>query len=152
MVWTEQHTPGEEQADKEEHVRQAIRAAQAVVLVVSSQTRSSHIVKEHPRLADLYQQRLILVWVGDDEHEQPQHYGLRETVWIDAHDTQYAAALETIEANLSQRRSISDLLGLSHENQSKSHAIRTRGCTPSQPAMREISLAVTAWSTNWSKI
>ncbi len=111
VVWTELHTPGEDHADKEERVRQAIRAAQAVVLVISSQSRSSRTVKEHLRLADLYQRRLILVWVGDDEHAQPQHYGLRETVWVDAHDTQYTAALETIEANLGQRRSISDLLG-----------------------------------------
>ncbi len=111
VVWTEQHTPGEEHADKEEHVRQAIRAAQAVVLVVSSQTRSSRTVKEHLCLADLYQRRLILVWVGDDEHAQPQHYGWRETIWVDAHSTQYTAALETIEATLSQRRSILALLG-----------------------------------------
>src|SRR5713101_1731015 len=80
VVWTEQHTPGEDHADKEERVRQTIRAAQAVLLVVSSQTRSSRTVKEHLRLADLYQRRLILVWVGDDEHTQTQHYGWRETV------------------------------------------------------------------------
>ena len=42
-------------------MRLAIRAAQAVVLMVSSQTRSSRTVKEHLRLADLYQRRLILV-------------------------------------------------------------------------------------------
>ncbi len=82
VVWDEQHTPGEDHADKEERVRQAIRAAQAVLLVVSSQTRSSRTVKEHLRLADLYQRQLILVWVGDDEHAHPQPYGLRETVWI----------------------------------------------------------------------
>ncbi len=111
VVWTEQHPPGEDHADKEERVRQTIRAAQAVLLVVSSQTRSSRTVKEHLRLADLYQRQLILVWVGDDEHAHPQPYGLRETVWIDAHDTQYVAALQAIDANLGQRRSISDLLG-----------------------------------------
>jgi len=113
VVWTEQHTPGEEDSDKEERIRQTIRAAQAVVLVVSSQTRSSRTIKEHLRLADLYQRRLILVWVGDDEHAQPQYYGWRETIWVDAHSTQYAAVLDAIETNLSQRRSISDLLGLS---------------------------------------
>jgi len=113
VVWTEQHTPGEEFADKEERVHQAIRAAQAVVLVISSQTRSSRLVKEHLRLADVYSRRLILVWVGD-EPAQPQHYGWQETIWVDAHSTQYAAALAAIEANLGQRRSISALLGPSH--------------------------------------
>ncbi len=65
VAWTEQHTPGEDYTDREECLRQAIRAAQAVVLVVSSQTRSSRTVKEHLRLADLYQRRLILAWVGE---------------------------------------------------------------------------------------
>jgi hypothetical protein len=81
VVWTEQHTPGEDQAPQEERLRQAIRATQAVVVVVSWQTGSSRTVKEHLRLADLYQRRLILVWVGDEEHAQPQYYGWRETIW-----------------------------------------------------------------------
>ncbi len=110
VVWTEQQTPDNDQTNKEEGIRQAIRAAQAVVLVVSSQTRSSRTVKEHLRLADVYSRRLILAWVGD-ESAQPQHYGWRETIWVDAHSTQYATALQAIEANLSQRRSISTLLG-----------------------------------------
>jgi hypothetical protein len=111
VVWTEQSGPAEEQADKQERLRQAIRAAQAVVLVVSSQTRSSRTVKEHLRVADLYQRRLILVWVGDEEYAPATPPGGRETVWVDAHDTQYAAALEAIEVQLSQHRSISELLG-----------------------------------------
>jgi len=113
MVWTEQHTPDDGQTDKEERIRQAIRAAQAVMLVVSSQTRSSRTVKEHLRLADLYSRRLILVWVGD-EPAQPQRYSWRETTLIDVHKAPYEAALEAIEATLSQRRSISALLGPSH--------------------------------------
>ncbi len=54
-----------------------------------------------------------LVWVGDEPAE-PQHYGWRATTWVDAHSTQYTAALDAIEANLSQQRSISALLGPSH--------------------------------------
>ncbi len=111
VVWSEQHTPDEHQVDQEERVRQAIRAAQAVVLVVSSQTRSSRTVKEHLRLANLYQRRLILVWVGDDEHAPATPPGWRETVWVDARGSHDAAALDAIEANLSQHRSISALLG-----------------------------------------
>ena len=86
VVWNEQHTPGDGHAEQEERVRQAIRSAQAVVLVVSSQTRSSRTVKEHLRLADLYQRQLILVWVGDDEQTPAPPPGWRETVWVDAHN------------------------------------------------------------------
>ena len=110
VVWTEQQTPGEGHIGQEERVRQAVRAAQAVVLVVSSQTRSSRTVREHLRLADLYRRRLILVWVGDDEHAQPPP-GWQETVWVDARDTRYEAALDAIEATLGQRRPVSALFG-----------------------------------------
>jgi hypothetical protein len=109
VVWSEQHTPGESQLSQEERLQQAVRAAQAVVLVVSSQTRSSRTVKEHLLLADLYARRLILVWVGEDE--RPPLHQWRETIWIDTHSLPYDALLDAIEANLSQRRSISALLG-----------------------------------------
>jgi len=113
VVWTEQHTLDDSESDKEERIRQAIRAAQAVVVVVSSQTRSSRTVKEHLRLADLYLRRLILVWLGD-ELTQPQYYGWRETILVDVHTTSYETALEAIETTLSHRRSISALLGPTH--------------------------------------
>jgi S1-C subfamily serine protease len=111
VVWTEQHGPAESSTNQEERIRQAIRAAQAVVLLVSSETRSSRTVKEHLRLVDLYSRRLILVWIGDTEQAQSQPYGWRETVWVDAHNTPYETALDLIEANLGLRRSISALLG-----------------------------------------
>ena len=82
--------------------------------MVSSQTRSSRTVKEHLRLADLYQRQLILVWVGEGEHTPALPLGWRETVWIDAHSTRYTAALEAIETTLGRRRSISALLGPSY--------------------------------------
>jgi len=115
VVWSEQHTPGEGQLTLQERLRQAIRTAQAVVLVVSSLTRSSRTVEEHLRLADLYARRLILVRVGNEEPVEAPPPGLRETVWVDARDPHYAAALDAIEVNLSQRRTISALLGPTHE-------------------------------------
>ena len=47
---------------------------------ISSQTRSSRTIKEHLRLADLYQRRLILVRVGDEEPAQAPPPGWRETI------------------------------------------------------------------------
>ncbi|GAC1614540.1 MAG: hypothetical protein NVS4B11_00030 [Ktedonobacteraceae bacterium] len=82
VVWDEQHGPDGAPTDGEKRLQQAIRSAQAVVLVVSSQTRTSRSVKEHLRLVDLYRRRLILVWTGDDPDTKPQHYGWRETTWI----------------------------------------------------------------------
>src|SRR5207247_8450220 len=67
--------------------------------------------------ADLYQRRLILVWVGDDPNAKPQRYGWSETTWIDVHEAPYPSILETIEASVSQDRltSITALLGPSDD-------------------------------------
>ena len=117
VVWNEQKGPDGVPASEGEQLRRTIRAAQAVVLVVSPQTRASRTVKEHLRLADLYQRRLILVWVGDDPGARPQRYGWSETTWIDVHEASYPSTLETIEASLSQDRltSITALLGPSDD-------------------------------------
>ena len=111
VVWDEMHGPVDTETDAQECVQQAIRAAQAVLLVVSSQTRTSRTVKEHLHLANLYQRRLILAWVGDDEHTQPPLAGWPDTVWVDAQNTPYETVLKNIEAALSQSRSRSGLLG-----------------------------------------
>ena len=117
VVWNEQKGPDGIPASDEEQLQRAIRATQAVVLIVSPQTRTSRTVKEHLRLADLYQRRLILVWVGDDPDARPQRYGWHETTWIDVHEESYPSILETIESSLSQDRftSIMALLGPSDD-------------------------------------
>src|SRR5207244_2345429 len=117
IVWTEQLGPDGAPANEEGRLRQAIRFAQALVLVVSPQTRTSRTVQEHLRLANLYRRRLILVWVGDDPDARPHRYGWRETTWIDVHQVSYPSALETVETSLSQDRltSITTLLGPTNE-------------------------------------
>jgi energy-coupling factor transporter ATP-binding protein EcfA2 len=117
VVWNEQKGPDGVPASGEERLQRAIRSAQAVIMVVSPLTRTSRTVNEHLRLASLYRRRLILVWVGDDPDAMPQRYGWRETTWIDAHQTSYSSALETLEASLSQERltSITALLGPSDD-------------------------------------
>jgi Trypsin-like peptidase domain/TIR domain len=118
VVWNEQKGPGGTPASEGEPLQKAIRAAQALVLIVSPQTRASRTVKEHLRLADLYRRRLILVWVGDDPHVKPQRYGWYESTWLDANEAPYPSILETIESSLSQDRltSITALLGSSDES------------------------------------
>jgi hypothetical protein len=119
VVWNEQKGPDGIPVSDEKQLQLAIRAAQAVVLIVSPQTRASRTVKEHLRLVDLYQRRLIRIWVGDDPDVQPQRYGWHETTWIDVHKESYPLILETIEDSLSQDQdrltSIMALLGPSDE-------------------------------------
>ncbi len=90
----------------QEHLRQAIRDAQAVLLVVSSQTRTSHVVKEHLHLTELYKRRLILVRVGDGQQTRSPSPDWRDITWVDIGNTPYETALTHIEAALSQSRSL----------------------------------------------
>ncbi|HEY6407544.1 MAG TPA: trypsin-like peptidase domain-containing protein, partial [Ktedonobacteraceae bacterium] len=104
VVLNEQKGPDGVSASEGEQLQRAIRAAQALVLVVSPLTRASRTVKEHLRLASLYRRQIILVWVGDDSGAGPQRYGWSETTWIDVLETSYPSTLETIEASLGQDR------------------------------------------------
>jgi hypothetical protein len=47
--------------EQEDVVRQAIRAADVMLLVISPPARSSRTVREHLRIASLYQRRLVFV-------------------------------------------------------------------------------------------
>lgn len=111
VVWDESHRPTDATVAPQKDVQQVIRAVQALVLVVSPQTRSSRTVKEHLHLANLYRRRLILVRVGDDMHTPPQLLGWQETILVDARTTPYGTLLATIEAVLSQRQLYGEGLG-----------------------------------------
>jgi hypothetical protein len=78
---------------------------------VTRQTRPSRQVKEHLRLTDLYQRRLILVWTDEDEGTPSSLASWRDTVLVDARTLSYETTLATIEAALRQSRSLSGLLG-----------------------------------------
>ena len=72
--------------EQEDEVRQAIRAADVVFLVVTPHARSSRTVKEHLRIASLYQRRLVFIWTTGEEITDvlPEEWG--KTVQIDLVD------------------------------------------------------------------
>jgi hypothetical protein len=114
VVWSEQSGPDVgTPISEQERLQRAVRSAQAVMLIVSPQTRSSLVVKKHLDLATQYSRQLILVWVGEDSEAKPRYYGWRETTWINFHETPYPSILETIISSLNQDRppSITGLLG-----------------------------------------
>ena len=61
LVWDEQHEASFHSAEQSQ---QAIRAATALLVIASSHTASSLIVREHLRLADLYQRRIIFLRIS----------------------------------------------------------------------------------------
>ncbi len=66
-IWQKETTNPSTPSDHADSVRQAIRAADAMVLVVSPYTRSSRMIREHLRIASMYQRQLVFVWnTGED--------------------------------------------------------------------------------------
>lgn len=93
---------------QEEKMRQAIRAAQMVLLVLTPHTRSSAAVKEHLRIANLYRRSLICVWVEGDDLRELLPAGTEQSIILDARGPRYQQALDEIMTFLDREyRSVS---------------------------------------------
>jgi AAA ATPase domain len=94
-------------------MHQAIRAVGLVVVVGTPQMRSSRLVKEQLRIAQMYQRRLVLLWAqGNDLSamlQDPLWAQLLPVEVIDARGTRYPAALEELLACLQQNPLVSSL-------------------------------------------
>jgi WD40 repeat protein/serine/threonine protein kinase len=91
--------------EPEEPVRQMIRAVDVVLVVLSPTTRSSRIIKEHLRIADLYQRRLLFLRAAGEEISAALPVELSKTSeidLIDARETRYEQALEELVVALHQ--------------------------------------------------
>jgi hypothetical protein len=87
-------------ADQEEMLRQAIRAAEAVLIVASPHARSSWTIKEQLRIARMYQRRVVVIWAdGSDMTEVLPAVEGKPPV-IDARENSYSHALDELEACL----------------------------------------------------
>ncbi|HZR42431.1 MAG TPA: protein kinase [Ktedonobacteraceae bacterium] len=85
---------------QEEKLRQAIRAAQMVLLVLTPQVRSSAAVKEHLRIAALYKRPIFCIWVQGEELQHLLPVGAEQATIIDARGQRYKQALEEITTSL----------------------------------------------------
>ncbi len=102
-VWNDYQHKQENATDQEDVMRQAIRAVDVVLLVVSPHTQSSETIAEHLRIASLYQRRLVFVWAaGNDIVEAlPREWGKTVQVdLIDARDNRYELVLDEMIACL----------------------------------------------------
>jgi serine/threonine protein kinase len=88
----------------EEKTRQAIRAAQVVLLVLTPQTRSSATVKEHLRIAGIYQRKVLCVWAQGDDLQNLLPVGAEHAHIIDARGQRYKQALDEIIISLERER------------------------------------------------
>ena len=92
-------------------MRQAIRAADTVLLVVSPHVRSSRTVKEHLRIATLYQRRLVAVWAAGDQIAEMLPGEGKKTVpvqYVDARADRYELALDELLACLQEESDLAE--------------------------------------------
>jgi len=101
-AWVDDHdlvpgTPNWEQA-----LREAIRAASAILLVTSPATRVSRYIGDELRIAELYGRRVYPIWVAGEQWMECVPLGWGGLQYLDARDNRYAAALATLGAELRQ--------------------------------------------------
>ncbi len=96
--------------------REAMRTVQHVVVLGTPKTRSSRLIKEHLRLAQMYQRPLVLVWLQGGEVASL----LLEPMWqpflpvdvVDARDARYHTALDELLVCLREGAHISTDQGI----------------------------------------
>ncbi len=104
-VWNEDPEITQNVLKQEHVVRQAIRAIDAVLLVVTPGTPSSRSVREHLRIASLYQRQLVFVWAAGEEIAAvlPDEWGrAAQADLVDARNERYEQALGEIVACLEE--------------------------------------------------
>jgi serine/threonine protein kinase len=109
-VWNESPSSTLDVHDQDNLLRQAIRAIDVVVLVVSFHTRSSHVIREHLRITSMYQRQLVYVWAqGEDLAMLLPEAGERTALpdVIDAREARYELALDELVARLAGGTDIS---------------------------------------------
>lgn len=81
---------------QEEQTRQAIRAAQVVLLVLTSYTRTAAPVHDHLRIAHLYRRRILCLWQEGETLQELLPAGAEQATILDARGPRYKEALDEI--------------------------------------------------------
>src|SRR6266849_2149257 len=105
IAWDENPYRTQNTLEQEDPVRQAIRAVEGVLVVLSPAARSSRTIKEHLRIASLYQRRLLFLWAAGDEITAalPGEWSkTNEINLVDARETRYEQALEEMVVSLNE--------------------------------------------------
>ena len=101
-TWVDDHdlppgTPNWEQA-----IRDAIRAAEALLLIASPRTRTSRYIADELRIAELYRRRVYPIWIEGEEWMECVPLGWGGLQYLDARGSRYDAASPAMVAALRQ--------------------------------------------------
>jgi WD40 repeat protein/serine/threonine protein kinase len=104
LIWNSQSDSTLKTLSQEDTTRQGIRAARLALVVLSPYTPFSQIIKEHLRIASMYERRLVFVWAEGDDISAvlPEEWGKTTSIdLIDAREASYERALDEIIASAS---------------------------------------------------
>ncbi len=105
LAWDENPYRTQHEHEQEDPVRQAIRAVDVVLVVLSPDARSSRTIKEHLRIASLYQRRLLFIWAAGENGTPalPGEWSKTDRInLIDARHERYEQALEEVLVSLNE--------------------------------------------------
>ncbi|HLZ58767.1 MAG TPA: protein kinase [Ktedonosporobacter sp.] len=97
-------------SSSEEQTRQAIRAAQVVLLVLTPHTRTAAPIHDHLRIARLYRRRILCLWQEGETLQELLPEGAEQATILDARGPRYKEALdEIIRAIERERRGVTNV-------------------------------------------
>lgn len=111
--WIGNGSLGTEPSATEQAQRQAIRAAQALLLLVSPHTAATPHILGELRIADMYQRSTFLAWVGGSDWGTCVPRGWEGAPCLDARGAGLGVALQAIVATL--RDDLDQATGLPHD-------------------------------------
>ncbi|HEY8286459.1 MAG TPA: TIR domain-containing protein, partial [Chloroflexota bacterium] len=105
-TWVDEHdlppgTPSWEQA-----LRDAIRAAAALLLIASPRTRASRYIADELRIAELYRRRVYPIWIDGEEWIECVPLGWGGLQYLDARGARYDTAITSLVAAVSKMRDL----------------------------------------------
>ncbi|HEX4713968.1 MAG TPA: serine/threonine-protein kinase, partial [Ktedonobacteraceae bacterium] len=81
---------------QEEQTRQAIRAAQVVLLVLTPHTREAAPVHDHLRIAHLYRRKILCLWQEGETLQELLPTGAEAATILDARGSRYNEAIDEL--------------------------------------------------------
>jgi WD40 repeat protein/serine/threonine protein kinase len=106
LIWNSQSDSTLKTLAHEDSTRQGIRAARFALVVLTPYTPHSQIVKEHLRIASIYERQLIFVWADGDDITTvlPEEWGKTTSIdLVDARGSRYEQALDQIITSIGEQ-------------------------------------------------
>ena len=95
---------------QEEQTRQAIRAAQVVLLVLTPHTRAAALVHDHLRIARLYRRKILCFWQEGETLQELLPIGAEAATILDARGPRYNKAIdELVQAIQREQRGVTNI-------------------------------------------